>query len=145
MLWLGYRESIMDARAERSSPEWVCISKVTSNSQWFLWNTNSQGWTRFPTAPMIDSISSTMFFPVIIIHCKWQVVGNHGQRPEITAQCGRNQDTVFCLNTFSLENVYCDNINVAAWQHEMYDYFVLLVTWFLSNNLFVLDYSRTPL
>ena len=36
------RESIMSACAERSSHEWVCIQEITSDSKWFLWNTNSQ-------------------------------------------------------------------------------------------------------
>ena len=37
-------------RAERSSPEWVCIPEITSDGEWFLWNTNSRGWTPFRTA-----------------------------------------------------------------------------------------------
>ena len=45
----SYRESIMGARAERSSPEWVCIPEITSDVEWFLWNTNSQGWTQLHT------------------------------------------------------------------------------------------------
>ena len=43
----GYRESIMGSCVERSSPEWVCIPEITSNSEWFLWNTSSRGWTLF--------------------------------------------------------------------------------------------------
>ena len=43
------KESIMGASAELSSPEWVCIPKIMSDSSWFLWNTNSQGWTLFRT------------------------------------------------------------------------------------------------
>ena len=46
---LSYRESIMGARAERSSPEWVCIPEITSDGEWFLWNTNSWGWSPFCT------------------------------------------------------------------------------------------------
>ena len=34
----GYRESIMGSRVEWSSPEWVWIPEITSNSEWFLWN-----------------------------------------------------------------------------------------------------------
>ena len=40
-------ESIMGARAEWSSLKWVCIPEITSDSEWFLWNTNSWGWTRY--------------------------------------------------------------------------------------------------
>ena len=40
-----YRESIMADRTEWSSPEWVCIQEITSDSKWFLWNINSQGWS----------------------------------------------------------------------------------------------------
>ena len=29
----------MGACAERSSPEWVCIPEITSDSWWFMWNT----------------------------------------------------------------------------------------------------------
>ena len=43
---------------------------------------------------MMDSISSTMLFPVVTsqknIGNHSQIIGNHGQRPEITAECGRN-------------------------------------------------------
>ena len=45
----GYRESIMGIHAEQSSPEWVCIPEITSDSKWFLWNTNSRGWISFRT------------------------------------------------------------------------------------------------
>ena len=47
--YVGYRESIMSDSAERSSPEWVCIPEITSDSEWFLWNTNSWEWTLFRT------------------------------------------------------------------------------------------------
>ena len=46
-----------------------------------------------PRAPMIDSISSTVFFLVITSHKNignhFQIVENHGQRPKITAEYGR--------------------------------------------------------
>ena len=29
----------------RVSPKWVCIPEITSDSEWFLSNTNSRGWT----------------------------------------------------------------------------------------------------
>ena len=45
--YLGSRESIMGARAEGSSPSWVCNPEITSDNEWFLWNTNSRGWTLF--------------------------------------------------------------------------------------------------
>ena len=43
----GYEESIMGNHAEPSSPELVCIPEITRDSEWFLWNTNSRGWTPF--------------------------------------------------------------------------------------------------
>ena len=46
----GNRESIMGARSEQSSPEWVCIPEITNDSEWFQWNTNSRGWILFRTA-----------------------------------------------------------------------------------------------
>ena len=46
---LDDRESIMGASAERSSPKWVCVPEIMYGSKWFLWNTNSQGWTPFRT------------------------------------------------------------------------------------------------
>ena len=31
----------MGACAEWSSSQWICVPKITSDSEWFLWNTNS--------------------------------------------------------------------------------------------------------
>ena len=56
------RESIMGDRAERSSPEWACIPEIISDSEWFLWNTSSHGWTPFHTGTHDRFISSTMLF-----------------------------------------------------------------------------------
>ena len=55
---------------------------------------------------LIDSIASTMFFPVITsqneIGHHYQVVGNHGERPEFTAECGRKTGLIFHLEAFQL-------------------------------------------
>ena len=61
-----YRESIMGASAEPSSPKWVCIPEITSDSEWFLWNTNQRGRTRFCTgAHDWFYFFHKVFFPVI--------------------------------------------------------------------------------
>ena len=65
MLLKWYREYIMCASAERSSPKRVCIPEITSDSEWFLWNTNSRGWTSFRTGAHDRFYFFHDFFPVL--------------------------------------------------------------------------------
>ena len=52
-IWAIYKESIMDTHAMQNGVppgEFVFhIPEITSDSKWFLWNTNSRGWTPFCT------------------------------------------------------------------------------------------------
>ena len=87
-----YRGSILGAYAERSSTEWVCIPEITSDSKWFLWNTNSRGWSPFRMGAHDKIYFFHNVFPVITS----QNIGNHShivgiqrQIPEITAEYGR--------------------------------------------------------
>ena len=88
-----YRESIAGAHMEWSSPEWVCFPEITSYREWFLWNTNSPGWAPF----RMGAHDRFYFFHDIFfqwqlhknIGSQSQIIGNHGQRPEITAECAR--------------------------------------------------------
>ena len=75
----------------------ISIPEIMSDSEYFLWNTNSRhgGELRSTQVPMTDYISSTTFFPVITsqnIRYHSQIVRNHGQSTEITAECGRKRD-----------------------------------------------------
>ena len=43
----GSAELLSGTTGYVSSPKWVCIPEITSDYEWFLWNTNSWGWTPF--------------------------------------------------------------------------------------------------
>ena len=63
----------MGACAEQSSSEWVCIPETMSNNEWFLWNTNSRGWTLFCIGAH-DRLYD--FFPVITSQKHWKLLSN---------------------------------------------------------------------
>ena len=95
--YAGYRDSIMGTCAGRSSPVWVCIPEMTSDSDWFLWNTNSQRWTPF----CMDAHDWFYFltpqqciFSVIISQKHRKSLSNRrkSQMVEIRAECGRKMD-----------------------------------------------------
>ena len=79
-------------------PVRVCIPKITSTSEWFCGIQIHEGERRSAWVPMIDTISFTMFFSCDNFPCDYknvgnhsQIVANHSQRLEITAECGRNR------------------------------------------------------
>ena len=72
LMCVGGRESIMGGRAKRSSPESVCIPEITRAASDFCGIQTHKGEVRSAWVPMISSISSTMFFPVINSPKHWK-------------------------------------------------------------------------
>ena len=93
----GNRESIMGVRAEQSSPEWVCIPKITSNSEWFLQNANSWGWTQFHM-----DVHDQLYFFLHFISCD-----NFTKTPEITVKSSEIMVRSWKSQLIVEESIFC--------------------------------------
>ena len=64
----------------RLSPEWVCIPEITSDIKWFLWNTNSRGWTPFYSG------AHDQFYFIDTNFLLWKIHKNLGNHNQITTK-----------------------------------------------------------
>ena len=90
----GHRKSIMGGHAERNSTEFAFQKSKTLASDFCEIQTH-EGELCAARALMINYISSIMYFfscdNFTKIGNHTQIFGNHGERPEITAECERNK------------------------------------------------------
>ena len=129
----------MGTHVEWSSPEWVRIPEIISDGEWFLWNTNSRGWT-----PVPHSTHNRLYFFRNFFFCdnftKTSEISLKSSkimvRLEIIAERGRNVITSFIKSGMELLN---HSQTLHHWSLIMVRAFDLTLYW-MSDCLSILGF-----